>query len=68
MPQTREHLEIMDLLGVRTGLTVITKTDLVAPEYVDLVRTEIAELTADTFLAGCPIIPGLWSPARDCRN
>lgn len=57
MPQTREHLEIMDLLGVRTGLCVITKTDLVAPEYVDLVRAEIAEVTAGTFLAGCPIVP-----------
>jgi selenocysteine-specific elongation factor len=57
MPQTREHLEIMDLLGVRTGLTVITKIDLVAPEYVELVRDEISELTAETFLAGCPILP-----------
>jgi selenocysteine-specific elongation factor len=57
MPQTREHLEIMDLLGVRTGLVVITKTDLVDPEYVDLVREEIVELAAGTFLAGVPIVP-----------
>ena len=56
MPQTREHLEIMDLLGIRTGLVAITKIDLVEPDFVELVRAEIEELTAGTFLEGCPIV------------
>ncbi len=57
MPQTREHLEIMDLLGVQTGVVAITKTDLVEAELVELVEAELEELTAGTFLEGCPIIP-----------
>lgn len=57
MPQTREHLEIMDLLGVRTGVIAITKSDLVDGEFVELVEAEIEELVEGTFLEGCPIIP-----------
>lgn len=57
MPQTREHLEIMDLLGVSTGVIAITKIDLVDPDYVDLVESEIEETVAGTFLEGCPIVP-----------
>ena len=57
MPQTREHLEIMDLLGVRTGAVVITKTDLVEPDFVELVEADIEELVQGTFLEGCPIVP-----------
>ena len=57
MPQTREHLEIMDLLGVQMGLVAITKTDLVDAEFVELVQAEVEELVAGTFLEGCPLIP-----------
>ena len=57
MPQTREHLEIMDLLGISTGVIAITKTDLVEPDFVELVEAEIEELTVGTFLEGCPIVP-----------
>lgn len=57
MPQTREHLEIMDLLGVQTGVIAITKIDIADPDFVELVRAEIEELVAGTFLEGCPIIP-----------
>ena len=57
MPQTREHLEIMDLLGVRAGVIAITKIDLVDPEFVELVTAEIEDLTAGTFLEGCPVVP-----------
>ncbi len=57
MPQTREHLEIMDLLGVQTGLVAITKIDLVEDDYVELVEAEIEELVAGSFLEGCPVIP-----------
>src|SRR5882672_1075748 len=43
MPQTEEHLAIVELLGVRRGIPVITKRDLVDGEWLDLVRTEVAE-------------------------
>lgn len=57
MPQTREHVEIMDLLGVATGAVALTKTDLVEAEMIDLVREDISALTRGTFLEGCPIVP-----------
>ncbi len=56
MPQTREHLNILDLLGIRTGLVAITKTDLVGPEYQDLVEDEIRQLTQGTVLANCRVV------------
>lgn len=56
MPQTREHLEIMELLDIRGGLVVITKCDLVEPDLVELVREEISELTAGTFLQQSPVV------------
>ena len=56
MPQTREHLEIMDLLGVKTGVIAVTKTDLVEPDFIELVTAEIEDLVAGTFLEGCPIV------------
>lgn len=56
MPQTREHLAILDLLGVRTGLIVMTKIDLVETALLDLVEEEIRELTAGTFLDRSPIV------------
>jgi selenocysteine-specific elongation factor len=57
MPQTREHLEIMDLLGVSAGVIAVTKIDLVEPEYVELVKAEIAGEVRGTFLEGAPIVP-----------
>jgi len=56
MAQTREHLQIVQLLGVRDGLTVITKKDLVEPEYLDLVTEDIKALEENTVLAGKPIV------------
>ena len=56
MPQTREHLEIMDLLGLRAGVVAITKTDLVDAELIELVHAEVEELVAGTFLEAVPII------------
>jgi selenocysteine-specific elongation factor len=56
MPQTREHLAILDLLGVRRGIVVITKQDLVDEELLSLVRMEIEELIAATSLAGAPVV------------
>jgi selenocysteine-specific elongation factor len=56
MPQTREHLAICSLLHIKTGLVAITKTDMVEPDWLELVRDDVARLLAPTFLAGCPIV------------
>jgi selenocysteine-specific elongation factor len=56
MPQTREHLAILDLIGVRRGIVVITKKDLVDDELLSLVRMEIEELIAPTTIYGAPIV------------
>ncbi len=57
MPQTREHLEILDLLEVPRGVVAITKCDL-APEeeWLSLVEEEVRELLAPTRLAGAPLL------------
>jgi selenocysteine-specific elongation factor len=56
-PQTREHFAICKLLGIPTGVVAITKRDLVDRDIVELVRLEIDELVAGSFLAGKPIVP-----------
>lgn len=50
MPQTREHFEILQLLGVRHGITVLTKSDAVDVETLDVVRLEVEEFLRGTFL------------------
>ncbi len=55
MPQTREHLDICRLLGVRRGAVVLTKTDLVEEDWLELVEEEVREFTAGTFLEGAPV-------------
>ncbi|HPO21739.1 MAG TPA: selenocysteine-specific translation elongation factor [Smithellaceae bacterium] len=57
MPQTKEHLQICSLLGITTGLVALTKIDLVEKDWLDLVRSEIADYLQSTFLAGAPIVP-----------
>ncbi len=58
MPQTREHLAILDLLAVPAGLVALTKVDLVDdPEWLELVQLDIAELLQSTHLADAPIVP-----------
>lgn len=57
MPQTREHLDILNLLEVEKGLVALTKTDLVDdPDWLDLVEVEIADLLAETALKDAPIV------------
>jgi selenocysteine-specific elongation factor len=56
MPQTREHLEILRLLGLRHGLIALTKCDLVDETTREVVEMEIRELVAGTFLAEAPIV------------
>ncbi|MBR2308951.1 MAG: selenocysteine-specific translation elongation factor [Oscillospiraceae bacterium] len=55
MPQTVEHLDILTLLGIKDGLVVITKADMVDPEWLELMQEEIAGKVAGTFLEGKPI-------------
>jgi len=57
MPQTREHMEICTLLGVRHGLVVLTKVDLVDEEMLELAQEDIKEFTRGTFLENAPILP-----------
>ena len=57
MPQTREHLAILDLLGISRGVVALTKKDLVDKEWLDLVRLDIEELLKTTALSGAPIVP-----------
>jgi selenocysteine-specific elongation factor len=54
MPQTREHLALLELLGVQRGVIAITKCDLVDDEHLQLVGLEIDELVATTFLTSAP--------------
>ncbi len=55
MPQTREHLEILRLLKIPRGLIALNKVDIVAPEWLDLVSADIAQLVKGTFLGGAPL-------------
>ena len=70
MPQTLEHLEILQLLGIRHGTVALTKVDRAAPGRVDEVRAEITAILARSNLAGAPIFataaalpddPGVWA-------
>jgi selenocysteine-specific elongation factor len=57
MPQTREHLDIVSLLGIAGGVVALTKTDLVAPERIAAVTGEIRALLEGTALAAAPVVP-----------
>ena len=56
MPQTREHLDILETLGVQKGIVVITKIDLVEEEWRELVGEEIGEELVGTFLEDAPVV------------
>ncbi len=56
MPQTREHFEICRLLGIRRGLIVITKKDMVEPDWLELVTEDVREFFADSFLEEAPLL------------
>ena len=57
MPQTREHLNILRLLGVRDGVVALSKCDLVDAEWLELVRDDVRTALATTPLAGAAIVP-----------
>jgi selenocysteine-specific elongation factor len=56
-PQTREHFDICRMLGIRRGAVVLTKTDLVDPELLQLATAEVEEFVAGSFLEHAPVIP-----------
>jgi selenocysteine-specific elongation factor len=56
-PQTREHFDICRLLGIRRGIIALTKADLVDEDILGLVRLEVEEMVAGSFLEGAPIVP-----------
>jgi selenocysteine-specific elongation factor len=56
MPQTREHLDILQLLQVKRGLIVITKSDLVDEDWLELVKDDVREAVRGTFLEKAPVI------------
>jgi selenocysteine-specific elongation factor len=57
MPQTREHMEICTLLGIRHGFVVLTKIDMVDEEWLELAREDVSEFTRGTFLEDQPVVP-----------
>lgn len=57
MPQTREHLEICSLLGIRYGFIVLTKIDMVDEEWAELVTDDVREFVEGSFLEDAPVIP-----------
>lgn len=57
MPQTREHLAILDLLEISTGIVALTKRDLVDPDWLELVEAETRDTLQGTLLADAPIVP-----------
>lgn len=66
MPQTREHLAICELLGMTRGLVVLTKTDLVEPDWLELVKDDVRKALSHTFLRQAPIVEfsAMWPADR----
>ncbi len=56
MPQTVEHFDICKLLGVKDGLIILTKKDMVEPEWLEMVEEEVREFFRDSFLEEAPIL------------
>ncbi len=56
MPQTREHLAIIDLLGIEHGVVAVTKADLVEPDFLELAKAEAEEVIAGTSIEGAPVV------------
>ena len=68
MPQTAEHLAILDLLGIERGVIVLTKADTVDEEWLHLVQEEVRERLRDTTLASAPSWRSRHSRAKGCRS
>jgi selenocysteine-specific elongation factor len=57
MPQTREHLDILTLLGVKHGVVALTKVDCIEPDHIEKVSAEVKDFLVGTFLENAPILP-----------
>ncbi len=57
MPQTVEHFEVLQLMGIERGIIALTKIDLADKDWIELVKDEIHGLTSETFMDDAPIIP-----------
>ena len=57
MPQTREHLAIIDLLGIQHGVVALTKADLVDADLIELAQADVEDVLAGTSLEGSPVVP-----------
>ena len=57
MPQTREHLDILTLLGVKHGVVALTKVDCIEPERLEIVTAEVKDFLVGTFLEDAPVLP-----------
>lgn len=57
MPQTREHIDILQLLGIKSGIVCLTKCDLVDKEWLEMMQQDIEEKLEGTFLKGAPMVP-----------
>jgi selenocysteine-specific elongation factor len=55
MPQTREHFDICRLLRIKSGIIVLTKTDIADEEMIELAKLDVAELVKDSFLENAPV-------------
>lgn len=56
MPQSQEHLDILGLLEIKQGIIVLTKADLVEPDWLNLIEQDTKKRVANTFLAGAPVV------------
>jgi selenocysteine-specific elongation factor len=56
MPQTREHLAIIDLLGIEHGVVAVTKADLVEPDFLELAKAEAEEVITGSSIEGAPVV------------
>ncbi|MCI5219768.1 MAG: selenocysteine-specific translation elongation factor, partial [Candidatus Electrothrix sp. LOE2] len=56
MPQTREHFDICKLLGIKDGLIILTKKDMVEEEWLEMVKEEVRDFFADSFLEEAPML------------
>ena len=57
MPQTREHFQIVRMLGITRGVIAVTKIDRAAPEFAEVTASDVRDLVAGSFLEGVPILP-----------
>ncbi len=68
MPQTREHMDIINLLGVKNGIVALTKIDMVESDFVDLVEETVREYLDQTPLSGAPIVRVSATTGEGKRN